>query len=51
LVIAERSDEERFFVENTSDRELEDDSSVGMNELRSVGDGDVDRNARYCGKS
>jgi hypothetical protein len=51
LVVAERSDKESFFVENASDRKLENDNTIGMNEFRSVGDGNIDRSAWYCGKT
>jgi len=50
-VAAKRSDKEYFFMDNTSDSELENGDAICMDELRSVGNSDLDRSAWYCGKS
>ena len=51
LVAAKGSDKERFFVEDTSDRELANDNAIRVDEFRSVGNGDINRDAWYCGES
>ena len=51
LVAAKGSDKENFFVENASDRKLENDNAISVDEFRSVGDGNINRSAWYCGKS
>jgi hypothetical protein len=51
LVAAKGSDKESFFVDNASDRKLENRNAIRMNEFRSVGDGNIDRRAWYCGES